>query len=183
MKRPKFRHADQRTVQACIEQLRALIDGLEAGTISLQQEGDPEEVQLRPGGAIDFEIRVEQLKRRESIRLDMTWRTEPERTDEDEDSLVERGGPLSTRAVEGVATGRFREIYTAARTLGCDGRWHIDQDRLLASLDRAGIDPLAQQELYTLALLADADARMKMFSERARDALERASERPPPRYD
>ena len=62
--------------------------------------------------------------------------------------------------------------------LGSDGQWHIDRDQLVQSLARAGVDPLTQQELYSLALQADVDGRAGSFSERVIAALDRASQRP-----
>jgi amphi-Trp domain-containing protein len=177
MKRRKIKHTDQRSVRACIEQLRAIVEGLESGRICLEQDADA--VLLRPGGMVDFELRVEQLTRRESLRLDMTWQLEPEQRSESERvsemAPAEKKGPISTRVQERVAAGEFERLYSAARTLDGDGQWRIDQDRLVESLARAGIDPLTQQELYTLCLQADADERTRLFSDRMIDALRRAS--------
>jgi hypothetical protein len=64
----------------------------------------------------------------------------------------------------------------AARVLGSDGRWHLDQDRLIVSLESAGVDALTQQELYAFALQADADSRTSLLSERLLDAIRRVSD-------
>jgi hypothetical protein len=47
---------------------------------------------------------------------------------------------------------------------------------LIVSLALAGVDPLTQQELYALALQADADGRGGMLSERVIDAIKRVSQ-------
>jgi amphi-Trp domain-containing protein len=181
MKRRKIKHTDQRSVRACIEQLKAIVDGLESGRICLEQDDDA--LLLRPGGTVDFELRVEQLTRRETLRLDMTWHLDPEQRMESErapseEAAAEKRGPISTRPQDSpdwMAAGEFQRLYSAARTLDGDGQWRIDQDRLVESLARAGIDPLTQQELYTLCLQADADERTRLFSDRMIDALRRAS--------
>jgi amphi-Trp domain-containing protein len=74
MKRRKIRYADRRTVQACIDQLQAIIDGLRTGSIGIQHE--QEAVQLKPGGDVELEVRVEQLERKETLRVEMSWRPE-----------------------------------------------------------------------------------------------------------
>jgi len=72
MKRRKVRYVDQRSIEACIEQLQAIIDGLRSGGMGLEQ--DDQSLVLRPGGLLDFELRVEQLERKETLRVDMSWR-------------------------------------------------------------------------------------------------------------
>jgi hypothetical protein len=74
----------------------------------------------------------------------------------------------------------FQQLYSAARILGNDGQWHIDQDRLIESLAEAGVDALTQQELYSAALQADADGRTSMLSERVLVALEQVTRRVAP---
>jgi hypothetical protein len=88
--------------------------------------------------------------------------------------------PRTTGGLSDVAAGEYRELFAAARTRGSDGRWHIDRDRLVQSLALAGLDALTQQELYALALQADADGSAAAFSDRALEALEQASQHPPP---
>jgi amphi-Trp domain-containing protein len=224
MKRHKFRQADQRSVQACIEELQALVDGLKAGSIRLRH--DEEAVVLGPGGVVSFELRVDQTPRKETLRVELSWHPEAEpvraapsvaaeaaepaadepseagrpevtraaaltdaaaplpapaeRRGAPSDADPERNGPLSTRSLDRMATAEYQRLYDAARTLGSDGQWHLDQDRLIVSLALAGVDPLTQQELYALALQADADGRGSMLSERVIEAIKRVSQPPLP---
>lgn len=198
MKRRKIRHADQRNVQACIDQLQALVDGLKAGSIGLEQDGQA--VLLRPGGVVHFDFRVDQAERKETLRVEMSW--QPDASARPGESLAP---PPEARAVNGDASrpassggleletqrpaangaartgaSEFPQLYAAARVLGRDGQWHIDQDRLIESLAEAGVDPLTQQELYSAALQADADGRTSMLSERVIAALEQVTRREAP---
>jgi amphi-Trp domain-containing protein len=216
MKRHKIRQTDQRDVLACIAQLQSIIDGLRAGTIGLQDGAEP--VLLRPGGVVDFELRADQTPRKETLRMELSWRPEPvppqatasavalpeaapvpeaeARPDPSRppplpsmrdaaslmDALETPGaelGPLSTRTLDRMATAEYQRLFETARVLGSDGQWHIDQDRLIVSLESAGVDPLTQQELYALALQADADGRASMLSERVIEAIKRVSQNPP----
>lgn len=251
MKRHKIKQAGERTVQACIDQLQAIVDGLKAGSIRVQH--DEETVLLGPGGVVSFELRVEQTPRKETLRVELSWRpdAEPGRAAASgavvtagspeaglpatglpatglpatgapatgglpstgipgagpsdarlaEARLAEssppaprlservrgpleldpdRDGPMSTRTLDRLATAEYQRLYDAARTLGSDGQWHIDQDRLIVSLALAGVDPLTQQELYALALQADADGRGSMLSERVIEAIKQISQHPAP---
>jgi amphi-Trp domain-containing protein len=234
MKSRKIKHADRRSVRACIEQLQAIVDGLRAGTIDMQQGGV--DVHMRPGGMVEFELRLEQLARRETIKLEINWRPEavriadPTEVDEEEApiselppppepprpsaralvsgarqwngssyapesngsspvpawtrsaewqdlDLGELDGPQSAQVLDRIAAAEYQRLYTAARCLGSDGEWHLDKDQLIAGFARAGVDPLTQQELYSLAAQADADGRSIMFSEQAITALKVASQR------
>jgi len=198
MKRRKIRYSDERSISACIAQLRALIDGLEAGRIALDHAEGP--VTLVPAGMVSFELRVDQQRRKETLRVDLTWlsdvsdaanaaeaRDEPSRgplsvTPESASANGSANGHGHDEAsgLAGLAAGEYRELFAAARTRGSDGRWHIDQDRLVQSLALAGVDALTQQELYALALQADADGSAAAFNDRVIEALEQASQHPPP---
>jgi amphi-Trp domain-containing protein len=206
MKRRKIRYADRRTVQACIDQLQAIIDGLRSGNLGLQHAQDA--VQLRPGGEVELEVRVDQLERKETLRVEMSWRPEARALDALPESdvrddvaapstmvAVERDAgsapsnvssplPRDTFGSGSSAPDRMlsdhEQLFATFRTQGGDGRWHIDQDGLVQSLARAGVDPLTQQELYALAMQADADGRTAPLSERVFDALKLASQPPPP---
>lgn len=72
MKRRKCRYVDQRDIEACIGQLQAIIDGLRSGSMALEEED--QSVLLRPAGLLDFELRVEQLERKETLRVEMSWK-------------------------------------------------------------------------------------------------------------
>jgi amphi-Trp domain-containing protein len=202
MKRRKIRYSDERSISACVEQLQALVDGLKAGRIALEHEEGP--VALTPTGPMNFELRIDQQRRKETLRVELTWLSEV--SDAPAASVAaheERRGPLSVPPVgsasngsggngsgsnghdegaglAGLAAGEYRELFAAARTRGSDGRWHIDQDRLVQSLALAGVDALTQQELYALALQADADGSAAAFNDRVIEALEQASQLPPP---
>jgi hypothetical protein len=76
-----------------------------------------------------------------------------------------------------MAAAEYQRLYTAVRSLGSDGQWHIDTEQLIVSLAQAGVDALTQQELYALALQADADGRSIMFSEQVIEALKQVSQR------
>ena len=72
MKKQKIKFAEQQALDTCIRQLRALLEGLESGTLSLSQGG--EKLWLRPGGAVDIELRAEQSGDRESLEIQLGWR-------------------------------------------------------------------------------------------------------------
>jgi amphi-Trp domain-containing protein len=191
MKRRKIRQTNQRDVQACIEQLQALIEGLRAGKIAMQTDGEP--VLLTPGAVVDFDLRVDQLTRKETLRVEMSWRREPlgsvhavpapdvavQAPTSIDAARREPDGLVWTRAQDRFATDEHQRLYAAARVLGEDGHYRIDQDRLMQSLESAGVDPLTQQELYALVLQADADGRGNLLSERVIEAIQRASQIPP----
>lgn len=199
MKRRKIRYSDERTVVACIEQLQALVDGLKAGSIALGDDEGP--LTLAPAGLLTFELRVDQQRRKDILRVELSWAAEaPDAAAASAATVLGAPrGPLSVppapdRAngspnghfhdeaggLAGLAAGEYRELFAAARTRGSDGRWHIDQDRLVQSLALAGVDALTQQELYSLALQADADGSAAVFNDRVIEALEQASQHPPP---
>lgn len=201
MKRRNVKYADERSVQACIDQLQAIIEGLRSGMIGLEQE--EQSLVLRPGGLIDFALRVDQLERKETLRVDMTWRPAVESlrgadagAPESETRPLSEGarseGPITARPAAGGSASpseaplppwqrpvvsEYEQLYARAGAVGSDGQWHIDRDQLMESLAQAGVDPLTQQELYSFALLADADGRGSVLSERVIAALEQASQR------
>lgn len=200
MKRRKIRHAERRDIHACIERLRAVIEGLESGTLVFQQ--DAQEVSSSPSGTVEIELRVEQLERKETLRLDLSWRPAGEVAlatakpaarlrlspgdtalpdSERPDGLAPALAGLSSASLasmaDRIAADEFSRLYAAARTRSSDGRWHLDQDQLIQSLARAGVDPLTQQDLYSLALQVEADGRAVLFSERVIEALEQARQR------
>ena len=72
MKKQKMKFAEQQALDTCIRQLRALLEGLESGTLSLSQGG--EKLWLRPGSDVDIELRAEQSGDRESLEIQLGWR-------------------------------------------------------------------------------------------------------------
>jgi amphi-Trp domain-containing protein len=263
MKRRKCRFVDQRNIEACIDQLQSIIDGLRAGSMAVEEEDQA--LLLRPRGPLDFEVRVDQLGTKETLRVEMSWKLASQRTaganaapasgprevsvasawegpitrwpqrepaqakqdclalapraeaapaagsfdaeaaemEVQEADILDEGDAVSVTALRPLKrTGtactcsarsmedpisswpqersiaeEYHQLYADACTVGSDGQWHIDRDRLVQSLANAGVDPLTQQELYSLALQADVD-RTSLFSERVVAALERASQRP-----
>lgn len=73
------------------------------------------------------------------------------------------------------AAARCQQIYLAAHTADASGRIHLDTARLAQSLAEAGIGPLAEQELYSLSLLAAADGHAALFEEDVLAAIAKAS--------
>jgi amphi-Trp domain-containing protein len=200
MKKGKIKYLEERSVEACISYLQSLIQGLRAGSVGVKQAD--QELRLRPGGVIDFGLRVEQLERSESIKLQLTWRRDDTRTaadlpehvqdasfDDDAPTLTrmplpeppseERDAhePLSIRTLDRMAAAEYQRLYSEARSIDDRGQWHLDKERLMQSLAEAGVDPLTQQELYSLALQADADGRSIMFNEQVIDALKQVTRR------
>lgn len=195
MKRRKIRYSDERSVSACIDQLQALVDGLKAGRLALPDDEEP--LELAPTGVVQFELRVDRQRRKEILRIELTWPSAEAAAElAPAAAPTTAPGPLSvppapTARTNGhrhdeagdltaLAAGEYRELFAAARRRGSDGRWHIDQDRLVQSLALAGVDALTQQELYALALQADADGSVAAFNERVIEALQQASQHPPP---
>src|SRR5690606_25397181 len=55
MKKQKIKFSEQQELDTCVRQLEALLEGLKSGTLSLSQCG--QKLWLRPGGAVDIELR------------------------------------------------------------------------------------------------------------------------------
>ena len=72
MKKQKFEYSEQQALDTCIRQLEGLLEGLKSGTLSLSQGED--KLWLRPGGAVDIELRAEQAGDRESLKIELAWR-------------------------------------------------------------------------------------------------------------
>lgn len=73
------------------------------------------------------------------------------------------------------AAAKCQQIYLAARSADASGRIHLDTARLAQALAEAGIGPLAEQELYSLSLLAAADGHSTLFEEDVLAAIAKAS--------
>ncbi len=71
MKQQKFKLREQQALDTCIRQLEALLEGLKTGTLRLSQ-GD-QKLWLRPGGAVDIELRADQSGDRESLEIALGW--------------------------------------------------------------------------------------------------------------
>jgi amphi-Trp domain-containing protein len=196
MKKSKIKYLEERSVEACIVYLQSLIHGLKMGSVGVKQAD--QEIHLRPAGVVDFGLRVEQEERSESIKLQLSWRRdaraeaatgagahvhEVHEPDEDLPTLTRMPSfsderevaPPSMRTLDRRAVAEYQRLYAAARSLDDQGHWHLDKERLMQSLAEAGVDPLTQQELYSLALQADTDDRAIMFSEQVIDALKQVT--------
>jgi hypothetical protein len=98
------------------------------------------------------------------------------RSAEHASSATDGSGPaLCWAAPASAAAARCQQIYLAAHTADASGRIHLDTARLAQSLAEAGIGPLAEQELYSLSLLAAADGHPALFEEDVLAAIAKAS--------
>ena len=68
---------------------------------------------------------------------------------------------------------RCQELYLTARTTDAAGRIQLDGERLAQALAEAGIGALAEQALYSLALMSAADGNAALFEADVIAALER----------
>ena len=72
------------------------------------------------------------------------------------------------------AAAKCQELY-AAHTSDHSGRIQLDGERLAQALAEAGIGPLAEQALYSLALMSAADGYAALFEADVIAALERSA--------
>jgi hypothetical protein len=70
---------------------------------------------------------------------------------------------------------RCQELYVTARTTDSNGRIQLDRERLADALAEAGIGALAEQALYSLALMSAADGNAALFEADVIAALERTA--------
>lgn len=197
MKKQKIKFAEQQALDTCIRQLEALLEGLKSGTLSLSQGG--QKLWLRPGGAVDIELRAEQSGDRESLEIALGWRRASlhvvSRRVEDTPPKTVRNWqkpahlreatsrddvpPPSQRPLLGkldvASAARYQEVYAAARSTNGEGQHRLDEARFMRALGEMGVDPQTQQELYNLALQAEADGRASLFREETIAALRKAS--------
>lgn len=144
MKRRKCRYVDQRDIEACIDQLQAIIDGLRSGSMALEDE--EQSVLLRPAGLLDFEVRVEQLERKETLRVEMSWKLSQRGTDSKAPASGPR--PVQDEAVwEGPITAWPRREHEAVEA-------HEPLDAQPASVEAAA-EELAEEEISAEELLVE----------------------------
>src|SRR5690349_15153719 len=181
MKKQKFKYSDQQALDTCIRQLEGLLEGLRSGTLSLSQGG--QKLWLRPGSAVDIELRAEQSGDRETLDIQLGWRRAslhvvsrlaegaPPKTVRNwqkiqqqyrEDSAPRSEGPLHD--LDAASAARYQEIYAASRTPSGEGQHRLDEARFTRALAEAGVDAAMQQALYNLALQAEADGRSSLFA-------------------
>ena len=84
-------------------------------------------------------------------------------------------GPLSVRNLDVESAARYQEIYAASRKPSREGQHRLDEARFVQALEEAGVDAATQQELYNLALQAEADGRTNLFKDEVIAALRKAS--------
>jgi amphi-Trp domain-containing protein len=190
MKKQKIKFTEQQALATCVRQLEALLEGLKAGTLSLSQGG--EKLWLRPGGAVDIELRAEQSGDRENLEIKLGWsranlhvvsrypEDSPPKTVRNwqgsaHDDVTLNQNPLGMRNLDAESAARYQEIYAASRSTNAEGQHHLDETRFVQSLAAAGVDAATQQELYNLALHAEADGRASLFRDEVIAALRKAS--------
>ena len=72
MKKQTFEYSEQQSLEVCIRQLEALLEGLKAGTVSLNQ--NQQKLWLRPGSAVELELYAEQSGESERLEVRLGWR-------------------------------------------------------------------------------------------------------------
>jgi len=72
MKKQSIEFSEQQPLDTCIRQLEALLEGLKAGTVSLSQ--NQHKLWLRPGAAVELELRAEQSGESERLEVRLAWR-------------------------------------------------------------------------------------------------------------
>jgi amphi-Trp domain-containing protein len=151
MKRRKCRYVDQRDVEACIDQLQAIIDGLRSGSMALEE--DEQALLLRPRGLLDFELRVEQLETKETLRVEMSWKLGQRGVDANaapasgprpvqaEAAVIE--GPIVAWPKQAPATVEVREVTSSSPESAEEeaGEEEISADELL--VEDFGVDELS----------------------------------------
>jgi amphi-Trp domain-containing protein len=72
MKKQSIEFSEQQSLDTCIRQLEALLESLKAGTVSLSQ--NDQKLWLRPGAAVDLDLRAEQSGDTERLEVRLAWR-------------------------------------------------------------------------------------------------------------
>lgn len=195
MKKQKIKFSEQQELDTCIRQLEGLLEGLKSGTLSLSQGG--QKLWLRPGGAVDIELRAEQSGDRESLEIQLGWRRaslhvvtrhledtppktvrnwqRPAHLGEREDVTHQSQSPLGLEHLDAVSAARYQEIYAASRSTNGEGQHRLDEAQFVRALADAGVDAVTRQELYDLALQAEADGRSSLFRDEVMAASRKAS--------
>jgi hypothetical protein len=70
-----------------------------------------------------------------------------------------------SRKVDPASEAKYQRIYAAARVADGNGHVQLDERRFAEMLADVVLDPLTEQELYTLALMAAADGHTSLFWE------------------
>jgi amphi-Trp domain-containing protein len=197
MKKQKIEFSEQQALDTCIRQLQGLIEALESGTLSLSQGG--QKLWLRPGGAVDIELRAEQSGDRESLAIQLGWRRAslhvvsgprddtPPKTVRNWQRPAHLREPVSRDEppppsqlplfgkLDATSAARYQEVYAASRSTSDGGQHRLDEAQFVRALAEIGVDAQTQQELYNLALQAEADGRASLFKAETIAALRKAS--------
>jgi hypothetical protein len=78
---------------------------------------------------------------------------------------AEAAEELSLAAELSVVATKYQEIYRSARSMSEDGCIVLDRELLALSLAGTGVGSLAEQSLYSLALVAAADGSPALFKD------------------
>jgi len=176
----KLKLSEPCSLHGCIERLQSLVDGLKAGSFSVEH-GD-QAIVLRPGGPIDFELRVDQNDENEVLRLELGWHPRPPergkaRRDEARQDEVARSEPAGAQPTAPSAASAAPYAQAEAEELELELECELDDDvatqRKVMSDDstdsRGASGPApgasSQQELYHLAQQAAADGRSRLFKD------------------
>lgn len=95
----------QMTLKKAVEFLEALVSGLKAGRVCVQQ--GHESVTVRPEKVVNLEIEAREKKEREALGFKLTWR-KPIAAEEDTDLKISSEEPLpeaEEEALAGKSTG------------------------------------------------------------------------------
>jgi hypothetical protein len=92
-----------------------------------------------------------------------------------DEGVAPGSNPLGVRNLDAASASRYQEIYAASRSTNAEGQHHLDEESFVQALAAAGVDAATQQDLYNLALQAEADGRASLFRDEVIAALRIAS--------
>jgi len=180
----KLKLSEQCSLHGCIERLQSLVDGLKAGSFSVEH-GD-QTIVLRPGGHLGFDLRVEQNDKKEVLRLELGWHPQgPPRGKARKDGAHEHelalSEPAAAHPAAPSAASAAPYAQAEAEELELELEWELDEDvatqRRLTSDDstappgaRGPIEgPSGEPELvappFALPRQAAADGRSRLFKD------------------
>jgi amphi-Trp domain-containing protein len=110
----KLELSEQCSLHGCIERLQTLVDGLKAGAFSVEH-GD-QTIVLRPGGTVDFELRVVQndKDKYELLKLELGWQpTAPQRSKTRTDTAREEATHVDPVAISEATAAQLTEPSAA----------------------------------------------------------------------
>ena len=167
----KLKLSEPCSLRGCIERLQSLVDGLKAGAFSVEH-GD-QTIVLRPGGNVDFELRVDQNDKYEVLKLELGWQPmAPQRGKARKDhpgavqhAEVTQGGPAAAEPAARAAVAATSEsppsaapyALAEAEELELELEWEFEED--VATQRRLADDDSTDPEGAS-ATLADASSRI-----------------------